>query len=83
MTHMQKYYGDNFFDEKTELERLGNMMVHTKKFFEAHKIPNLWFQTFNTYRFPSKNRPPSTKRLTDSYPHPSIRDFSSIRLDIR
>ena len=78
-----KYYRDNFFDEKTELERLGNMMVHWNKFFEAHKIPNLWFQTFNTYRFPQKIGRLLPKDLLTHITHPSIRDFhqSDWRLD--
>ena len=50
----QRYYVDHFYDERTEIERLGNMMIHWNKFFEGHNIPNLWFQTFNTYRFPQK-----------------------------
>ena len=70
-----KYYRDNFFDEKTELERLGNMMVHWNKFFEAHKIPNLWFQTFNTYRFPQKIDRLLPRDLLTHITHPSIRDF--------
>ena len=78
-----KYYRDNFFDEKTELERLGNMMVHWNKFFEAHKIPNLWFQTFNTYRFPQKIDRLLPHDLLTHITHPSIRDFhqSDRRLD--
>ena len=47
-----EYYFKHFYNEKLELERLCNMMIHWNKFFEAHKIPNLWFQTFNTYEFP-------------------------------
>ena len=70
-----KYYRDNFFDEKTELERLGNMMVHWNKFFEAHKIPNLWFQTFNTYRFPQKIDRLLPRDLLTHITHPSIRDY--------
>mgnify|MGYP001198049167 CR=1 FL=1 len=49
-----RYHYEHFYDERTELERLGNMMIHWNKFFEAYHIPNLWFQTFNTYRFPKK-----------------------------
>ena len=49
-----RYHYEHFYDERTELERLGNMMIHWNKFFEAYHIPNLWFQTFNTYRFPQK-----------------------------
>ena len=46
-----RYHYEHFYDERTELERLGNMMIHWNKFFEAYHIPNLWFQTFNTYKF--------------------------------
>ena len=49
-----RYHYEHFYDERTELERLGNMMIHWNKFFEAYHIPNLWFQTFNTYKFPQK-----------------------------
>ena len=50
----QRYYVDHFYDEETEIERLGNAMIHWNQFFEGHNIPNLWFQTFNTYKFPQK-----------------------------
>ena len=50
----QRYYVDHFYDEETEIERLGNAMIHWNQFFEGHNIPNLWFQTFNTYSFPQK-----------------------------
>ncbi len=49
-----RYYYEHFYDEKTELQRLSDMMIHWNKFFEACHIPNLWFQTFNTYKFPQK-----------------------------
>ena len=49
-----RYYYEHFYDEKNEIERLGNAMIHWNKFFEAYHIPNLWFQTFNTYEFPQK-----------------------------
>ena len=46
-----RYYNKHFYNEKLELERVCNMMLHWNKFFEAYHIPNLWFQTFNTYKF--------------------------------
>ena len=49
-----RYYHEHFYDEKTELHRLSHSMIHWNRFFEANNIPNLWFQTFNTYRFPEK-----------------------------
>ncbi len=69
-----QYYIDHFYDEKSELERLGNMMVHWNKFFEGHKIPNLWFQTFNTYRFPQKIDRLLPRDLLTNLTHPVIRD---------
>jgi hypothetical protein len=69
-----QYYIDHFYDEKTELERLGNMMVHWNKFFEGHKIPNLWFQTFNTYRFPQKIDRLLPRDLLTHLTRPVLRD---------
>mgnify|MGYP003136488568 CR=1 FL=1 len=70
-----RYHYEHFYDEKTELERLGNMMIHWNKFFEAYHIPNLWFQTFNTYRFPQKIDRLLPQDLLTHITHPSIRDY--------
>ena len=69
-----QYYIDHFYDEKTELERLGNMMVHWNKFFEGNNIPNLWFQTFNTYRFPQKIDRLLPRDLLTHLTRPVLRD---------
>ena len=69
-----RYYYEHFYDEKTELERLGNMMIHWNKFFEAYHIPNLWFQTFNTYRFPQKIDRLVPRDLLTHLTRPMLRD---------
>ena len=68
------YHYDHFFDEKLELVRINNMMIHWNKFFEAHKIPNLWFQTFNSYRFPHPIERLVPRDLLTNLTHPSVRD---------
>ena len=70
-----RYHYEHFYDEKIELERLGNMMIHWNKFFEAYHIPNLWFQTFNTYRFPQKIDRLVPRDLLTHITHPHIRDI--------
>ena len=44
----------NFFlenyDEQLAITNLQDEMLHWNQFFEAYNIPNLWFQTFNTYK---------------------------------
>ena len=69
-----KYYVEHFFDEKSELERLGNAMIHWNKFFEGHNIPNLWFQTFNTYKFPQKIDRLLPRDLLTNLTRPMVRD---------
>ena len=78
-----RYYHEHFYDEKTELEKLGNMMVHWNKFFEAYHIPNLWFQTFNTYRFSQKIDRLLPRDLLTRITHPHVRDMhqSAWKLD--
>ena len=70
-----RYYYEHFYDEKTELQRLSDMMIHWNKFFEANHIPNLWFQTFNTYRFPQKIDRLLPRDLLTHITHPHIRDM--------
>jgi len=76
---------DHFYDEKLELVRLCNMMIHWNKFFEAHKIPNLWFQTFNTYSFPRPIDRLLPRDLLTNLTHPAVRDFhlSNWKIDSR
>ncbi len=78
-----RYYHEHFYDEKTELQRLGNMMIHWNKFFEAHKISNLWFQTFNTYRFPQNIDRLLPRDLLSCLTRPMINDehYSNWLLD--
>tara|TARA_B100000925_G_scaffold89582_1_gene64755 strand:+ start:736 stop:1479 length:744 start_codon:yes stop_codon:yes gene_type:complete len=77
------YHYDHFFDEKLELVRINNMMIHWNKFFEAHKIPNLWFQTFNSYRFPEPVERLAPRDLLTNLTHPAVRDdhMSDWKLD--
>ena len=73
----QQYYVEHFYDEKSELERLGNAMIHWNKFFEGHNIPNLWFQTFNTYKFPQKIDRLLPRDLLTNLTRPMLRDNHS------
>ena len=77
----QRYYVDHFYDEETEIERLGNAMIHWNQFFEGHNIPNLWFQTFNSYQFPQKIDRLLPRDLLTNLTHPAIRDHHSSEVD--
>ena len=74
LNEYQRYYIDHFYDQETEIERLGNAMIHWNKFFEGHNIPNLWFQTFNTYKFPQKIDRLVPRDLLTNLTRPMIRD---------
>ena len=78
----QQYYVDHFYDERTEIERLGNAMIHWNKFFEGHNIPNLWFQTFNTYKFPQKIDRLLPRDLLTNLTRPMLRDNHSSQWNI-
>tara|TARA_B000000557_G_C20698323_1_gene410470 strand:- start:138 stop:848 length:711 start_codon:yes stop_codon:yes gene_type:complete len=77
-----RYYHEHFYDEKTELQRLSNMMIHWNKFFEAYHIPNLWFQTFNTYRFPQKIDRLLPRDLLSHLTRPCIGDLHYSKWDV-
>lgn len=76
-----RYYYEHFHDEKYELERLSNHMIHWNHYFEGHNIPNLWFQTFNSYQFPQKIDRLLPRDLLTNLTHPAIRDHHSSEVD--